>query len=275
MWQSGRWRWWVACAAGACIAGGPATVLAHDTWFHVADQQPGSGLLVLHLGSGPRYPRSQESVPAARLADAGCVDEAGAERALAPRSQLPVALELRSRVGGARAAGCWLELRPMQLTLTPELVRVYVDDIHAPPAVRAAWAAQLKAGIAWNEVYRKFVRVELAMPTAPTPASMAALRRPRGYPLELVPVGAEPVRAGKPAEFQALADGKPVAGLPVEFVNLRSPLGIWKDTDARGRITLALPVGGEWLLRSTVLEPPPAAGEPWHSRFATLTVQVP
>lgn len=268
-------RLWPTFAAGACIASCSAPVFAHDTWFHVADQQPGSGLLVLHLGSGARYPKSLESVPAARVADAGCVDGAGTDRALTARSQLPAALELRSRVGEARAAACWLELRPLQVTLTPELVRTYFDDVHASPAVRAAWDTQQKAGIAWTEVYRKFVRVELAIAGTPPPASAIALRRARGYPLELVPVGAEPVRSGKPAEFQALADGKPVAGLPVEFVNLRSPLGIWKETDGRGRITLTLPFGGEWLLRSTALEPPAAAGQPWNSRFATLTVQVP
>ena len=100
------------------------------------------------------------------------------------------------------------------------------------------------------------------------------MRKPRNYPLELVPVGNDPVRAGGESEYQALADGKPVPNLAVEFVSLRSPLGIWKQTDADGRMRVSLPYGGEWLLRATVLVVPTSPQEPWRSSFATLTVQV-
>ena len=248
------------------------SAIAHDTWLHVAPRQPGSGLLALELGSGARYPKNDGAVPASQTVNAGCVDDQGVASALLPRSEDGV-LELRARVDAARAAACWLALKPIDLTLTPELVQVYFHDIRAPQSVREHWAAQQQAGIAWHEIYRKFVRIELPVLGAEPPASVAALRRPRGFPLELVPVGDAPVQAHTPAEYQALADGKPVAGLPVEFVSERSPLGIWTQTDAQGRVRLALPFGGEWLLRATALDPPASRQEPWHSRFATLTVQ--
>jgi hypothetical protein len=181
---------------------------------------------------------------------------------------------MRSRVGDARAAACWLELTPIAFTLTPDLVQVYFDDIRAPQSVRDLWAAQQKAGIGWREVYRKFVRAELPLPGAAPATSVAALRGARGFPLELVPLGDAPVRARVAADYQALADGKPVAGLPVEFVSIRSPLGIWTQSDAQGRIRLALPFPGEWLLRATALDPPASPRDAWHSRFATLTVLV-
>ena len=61
---------------------------AHDTWLHRAQRQPGSGLLVLELGSGGRYPHSEFAIAGSRVADASCVDEAGRRSALVPRTCL-------------------------------------------------------------------------------------------------------------------------------------------------------------------------------------------
>lgn len=252
-------------ASGAC---------AHDTWLHVSAVQPGVGLLGLDMGSGARYPKSEEAVPGSRLVEPECVDETGTTHPLVPRQDVDVRLELRARMGSAGAASCWTELLPVELVLTPELVQVYFQDVRPPQAVKDAWAARQKAGIGWKEIYRKFTRIETAVPGPASPASWAALRKPRNYPLELLPVGDAPVRPGIESEYQALANGKPVAGLAVEFVSLRSPVGIWRETDAQGRMKLALPYAGEWLLRATVLDVPPSLQDVWRSKFATLTVQV-
>lgn len=262
-----------AALLGLCLAASTAT-FAHDTWLHVAEQQPGSGLLVLEMGSGSRYPRSEGAVPGSRVVAPGCVDESRNSRSLAPRQELATTLELRARAGDARALACWLELLPVDLVLTPELVQVYFQDIRAPQPVRDAWAAQQKAGIGWKEVYRKYVRIETPLQGSDAVTDWAALRKPRNHALELVPVGREALRAGKDAEYQALAGGKPVADLAVEFVSLRNPAGIWRQTDANGRMRVALPFAGEWLLRATVLHVPASPQEPWRSEFATLTVQV-
>lgn len=261
----------LAALALAALAGASQ---AHDTWLHVAGQQPGSGLLGLEMGSGARYPKSEGAVPGSRLVSPGCVDETGASHPLAPRQEHDVTLDLRARTGDAKALACWTELLPVDLVLTPALVQVYFQDVRVPQAVRDAWAAQQKAGIGWKEVYRKYVRIETALPGAEPAASWAALRKPRNYPLELVPVGDAPVRPGVEAEYQALSNGKPVPGLAVEFVSLRSPVGIWKETDANGRMRLAVPYAGEWLLRATVLDVPATPEDIWRSKFATLTVQV-
>jgi hypothetical protein len=259
-------------AVALCLACNAAA--AHDTWLHVADRQPGSGLLGLTMGSGARYPKSEGAVPGSRLVGPGCVDESGAAHPLAPRQEQQLTLELRARVGNARAVGCWLELLPVDLVLTPELVQAYFQDVRPPQAVRDAWAAQQKAGIGWKEVYRKYVRIETPVPGAQAAGFWAALRKPRNYPLELVPLGDAPLRSRTEAEFQALSGGKPVAGLAVEFVSLRSPLGIWKETGSDGRMKVALPFAGEWLLRATVLDVPRSMQDAWQSKFATLTVQV-
>lgn len=265
-------RW--ALAGATLIAAALCTsACAHDTWFHLAKRQPESGLLALELGSGARYPKNEGAIPGSHVIHAGCVDDKGVDSALLPRSEDGI-LELRARVGDARSAACWLELTPIDFTLTPELVQVYFDDIRAPQSVRDYWAAQRKAGIGWHEIYRKFVRTEVPVPGGGPASSVAALRQVRGFPLELVPAGDAPVRARLATDYLALSGGKPVAGLPVEFVSNRSPLGIWTQSDAQGRIRLALPFPGEWLLRATALDPPASPREAWHSRFATLTVQV-
>ncbi|MGZ5179120.1 MAG: DUF4198 domain-containing protein [Ramlibacter sp.] len=258
----------------ASLAACSAASWAHDSWLRAADAQPGSGLVALDLGNSARYPRSDGPTPAPRIAQSGCVDEQGTRTALLPRGEQSVWLELRARLGAARAAGCWVELKPKDIALTPELVQAYLDDIRAPQAVRAAWAEQQRGGLPWREVYRKFIRIELPALRGADAVDLAALRRPRGFPLELVPVGSQPLRAGAPGEFLALADGRPVAGLPVEFVSRRSPVGVWRQSDADGRIRIALPFGGEWFLRSTVLDVPATPQDAWHSRFANLTVMV-
>lgn len=254
--------------AGALVAG---PVRAHDTWLRPTTAQPDPALLLLELAGGARYPRVDDSVPTARIARSGCVDAAGNRHALVARGNRDMALELRSRAGSAAATACWVALQPARISLEPRLVQTYLDDVRASPAVRVAWARQLQAGGTWNEVYRKLARTERE-PSA-SPSGLERLRMPLGAPLELLPVGGQAVQARQPAEFQALADGRPVTGLAVEFVSARSPLGVWQQTDARGRVSLALPFAGEWLLRATVLELPDADGV-WHSRFATLTVQV-
>lgn len=259
--------------AAALITALTTLAAAHDTWLHVAERQPGSGLLALHLGTGAHYPRNEGAVPASHVIRAGCVSERGVKSALLPRSEEGV-LELRTRLADARAAACWLELAPIDFTLSPDLVEVYFHDIRAPQAARDFWAAQQKSGIAWHETYRKFVRMELPLPGAEPGAHVAALRAARGFPLELVPLGDAPVRARVPADYQALANGRPVAGLPVQFVSIRNPLGIWTQTDSQGRIRFAAPFAGEWLLRATALDQPASLQERWHSRFATLTVVV-
>lgn len=247
-------------------------VSAHDSWLRVLPEQPGNGLLALELGVGSRYPKSEGPTPAGSLAQAGCTDAAGQRFVLAPRGERASGLELRARVGGSTPLACWMELRPFDVELTPALVQVYFDEVRAPAAVRQAWARQLAGGGSFEETYRKVARIEL--PSPEPGLDLSPLRKPLGFPLELLPSGGAPLRRGAVASFQALSSGRPVAGLAVEFVSRRNPLGIWRETDGEGRISIALPLDGEWLLRATALEPPDAQGQRWRSRFATLTVFV-
>ena len=195
---------------------------AHDSWL-----APGPGG-DLAFTTGNRYPRGESSVPVA----ARCI-------------------------GGS----CWMETPTFEVALTPALVAVYFKDIRPDDAVRAAWAAQLERGGAWQERYAKFARIE---------RGDAASSRPVGAELEIVAEGDGPLRAGQDARFRVLSKGQPVAGLSVELVSERSALGVWSRSDAEGRVQWRLPFGGAWLVRAVRLQP---EGERWRSRFATLAFE--
>ena len=57
-------------------------------------------------------------------------------------------------------------------------------------------------------------------------------------------LGDNPIAVGQPLAFQVLRDGRPLAGFPVELVSERSPLGIWRETDANGMLHHTLPFAG-------------------------------
>jgi hypothetical protein len=69
-----------------------------------------------------------------------------------------------------------------------------------------------------------------------------------------------------------LRDGRPLAGLAVELRSDLSPIGIWRSTDADGRVELTLPLAARWILRGTDVRP--ADGDRWDSRFVTLAFEV-
>lgn len=246
----------------ACLLALAWPALAHDTWLAV--QPPVEGRTALALGTGHHFPRPEAGVPAASLGEAHCVDGTGARRPLAIEAETKRALQLRTDARGPFA--CWAALNTHDAALTPAQVEAYLRDIRPPEAVRVAWAAQQRRGLAWSERYVKFARIEHGTRAA-TPQALQVLRAPVGLPLELVIEGDAPLRVGAPARFRLLAEGRPVAGQPVQLLGEHGAVGLWSRTDAEGRLGWRLPFGGTWLLRTTLLE---ADGDAWRSRFATL-----
>jgi hypothetical protein len=161
----------------------------------------------------------------------------------------------------ARAGPDWVELREFDITLDDKLVDVYLREAQPSQEVRERWQRLHARGVPWQERYRKFMRIEGAQ-TGSSPV---------GLDLEFVAVGGGGVRAGDQARFVALSNGKPVAGLAVELVSERSPLGAWSRTNGNGEVEWQLPFAGRWLVRSILIEPD---GETkWASRFATFAFE--
>jgi hypothetical protein len=246
----------------AAAAGGTTLALAHDSWL--AAQGDGG----LTMRTGERYPLATSAPPASSLAEAACVDGRFRAQPLQAGVPTPTALPLAVPTAAQGPLACWVALHEHTITLPPELVDVYFREIRPPQHLRAAWAAQHQDGLAWQERYRKVARIERSRPGDP-PEALRAVRAPRNLPLEIVVDGDAPLRAGQPAGFRVLAQGRPVADLAVELVNERSPLGLWSRTDAQGRLRHVLPFAGTWLLRATLLEQDAEPGR-WRSRFVTL-----
>ena len=231
-----RWPDATRCAA-ACLALAAASACAHDSWY--ARDAAGGDLTIV---TGTRYPKVDLVVPPESIADSRCTS-AGASRS------------------------CWAEFRDFDITLDDKLVDVYLREVNPPADIAARWRALRAHGVAWQERYRKFTRIEIA-PPGESAQRLAALRRPSGAGLEIVAAPDSPLRAGAVARFDVMSHGRPVEGLAVELVSERSPLGIWRRSDERGEVRLPLPFGGAWLVRAVSIEADGA--ERWRSRFATF-----
>jgi len=256
---------WAACAQ------------AHDSWLAPARGPAAPGSVALELTTGSHYPLQEFSQTESSVARSGCVDAGGKRLALRPVREQPRWLDLDARLAGdGRAAiACWVELHTAEVDIEPRIVQVYFRDIQASPAIRATWSDLQSRNVPWHERYRKFARIELAGAAGIAPQALAAARRPVGLDLEIVVLGDRPVAIGEPLRFQVLRDGRPLAGLPVELRSERSPLGIWRQSDAHGVIEHRLPFGGRWLLRATDLRESPEAPGTWASRFVTLAIEAP
>jgi Domain of unknown function (DUF4198) len=260
---------WLALSSGAA--------LAHDTWFQV---QKSASPPTLWLGTGDRYPVHDSRIEFEYLKRHGCVRHselaargAAAGRPLSPLSgpagRQPTALALRLPAAAAEPGtsvphSCWVTLVPFDVEIELPKVEVYLKEIGAGPALRAAWAAEHAAGRTWRERFIKHARVEIG----------AALPLPVGMPLEAVLLQPVSPKAKEAVRFQLLHGGRPLADQPVELISELSKLGLWSRTDAQGQFEATLPLAGNWLLRSTLLRPPAQPGARWESDFVTLAFEV-
>lgn len=268
-----------------------ASAAAHDTWFTPLPPTP-RGQLVLALGTGAAFPGYEVAIAAAQLADSGCTGDGVREKPLREGVELsldglrqwfsgatstagaPPVLALRTGrpVSPAVSVSCWARLVAIDITIDDPTVDLYLDEVQALPAVRERWAALKARGVRWQETYVKHARIEIdgegdtaavataALPTLGLDLRMEAERRP--------------LRAGDTVRFQLLRDGQPLAGQPLQLVGDGSGVGIWRRTDAEGRLELLLPAAGRWLLRGTELRPAPDGSDRWDSRFVTLAFEV-
>ncbi len=266
---------WARRALAALAAlGAAAAVQAHDTWFEPLAAGPGAapgGLLL--LGTGNRFPVRETAVDPAFFAGQGCATAGSTESAAAAasvqgqgRATVDVPLQMRGYTPDATrllappgARSCWVQLQPLPIEIDDDKVALYLREIQAGPALRQRWAELQARGVRWVERYSKHARIDFT-PAGASPVPMA---------MDLVWE-----HAGDDGHrFVVLRDGQPLAGLPLELQSARAALGIWRRSDAQGRITLPALPAGRWLLRGTDLRPAPDQPDAWDSRFVTLAFE--
>ena len=286
-----------------------AAAAAHDSWLAAGPVAATEGAAWLALGTGNQFPTQESGIDAPFVVRRGCRGASPATPSVKPVKpatdaaalvstlvstlvptlvptplptlvptplptplptlalkalrNLPTALLLQLPRG---AVTCWVQLTPFDVEVAPDKVPVYLKEIQATPEVRATWAAMQARGLPWRERYTKYARIEFGGkgPRAALPLGMdVRLDSPRA-----------PIRAGDELGFQVLRDGAPIADLPVELVNDVNPLGIWRKTDAEGRVRVMVPLAGRWLLRSVDLRVSRKTADEWESWFVTLAFQV-
>ena len=253
------------------VAGSAA---AHDTWFApLPGDGPGSTLLA--LGTGAQFPRQETALDRGLLQASACQQPGGPATPLHWVAYREDATVLRaSRPGGpGKRMQCWLQAKPLAVTLDDAVAALYLDEIRAAPALRTRWAGLRARGVRWQEQYTKHARIVLPGDAGSGDAGADAPPDGAAVPgLDLQPaMPTTPLRAGDLLRVQLLRDGQPLAGLPVVLRNDLSPLPLWHRSDAQGWVTLALPLAARWLLSAVDLRPSTAQADAWDSRFASLT----
>jgi hypothetical protein len=251
---------WVAAACAL-----PAR--AHDTWFAPL-QADAPGSVALALGTGNQFPVHESGIGMQYLLYSGCRHEPGsAPLALQRTADAPTALNVRVRAERGLPLSCWAQTAAFEVELSDDKIALYLKEIQAPPTVREAWAQMRARGVPWKERYTKHARIELNPgASAAVPVNMAMdvlLESPQRTP-----------RPGEPMQFRVLRNGQPLADLPVELRGDRVALGIWRTTDAEGRVRFPAPLPGRWLLRGTDLRPSQREPDTWESRFVTLAFEI-
>ena len=254
----------VAAFALAAAAHG---ALAHDTWFAPLPAGRDGGV-ALALGTGNQFPVQESGIDIKHLVYSGCRHEPGsAPIALQRTADAPTALNLRVRAERGLPLSCWAQTAAFDVELADDKIALYFKEIQAPPEVRDAWARMRARGVKWKERYTKHARIELNTgPSATAPVNMAMdvlLESPQRTP-----------RPGEPMQFRVLRNGQPLGDFAVELRGDRSALGIWRKTDAEGRVRLPAPLPGRWVLRGTDLRVSEREPDTWESRFVTLAFEI-
>lgn len=269
-----------ALVAGVALTAGAAATGTHDdTWLVPARATIPSGVdAAFDLTSGAAFPTSATAVSAAHVRTAR-VRTAGRTEALPAPATGARALRFRVPLRRTGVATVWVSLAPRPLTLDSAGVLRYLDAIDAPDSVRVAYLRQLPVdGVRqWRERAARHAttHVLVSSPLRPRPSQDASWNVPTGLPLELVPLrDPTALHPGDSLTVRLLARGRPLAHTAVGTVAPDGRAQPARRTDAEGRLTVALPRSGRWLLRATHLRHVDTPQVDWESDFATLTVAV-
>jgi Domain of unknown function (DUF4198) len=259
-------RWvvavWLSAAASAS--------LAHDTWFRL-EPAATRGEVLMALGTGNQYPVQESPVAASHLRRSGCSGGSGA-MPLVPAGDTPTALLVRAPTPVSTLT-CWAQLVPFDIELPPYKVKIYLREINAPPAVHEAWARLQARGIVWKERYTKHARIELR--TGLQDGASPTTAKPVGMGMDVVlESGLQTIRPGDALVFQVLRDSAPLADFAVELRSDQHRVGLWRRTDAEGRVRIHAPLPGKWVLRGTDLRLSESVPDTWESRFVTLAFEI-
>lgn len=250
--------------------GGPP-VLAHDLWIAPTDFSPSLQQIVgLRLQIGENL--DGEPLPLIPgLVNQFVVRDSAGRRPVAGRRGADPAGAMRVAVPGLHIVG--YHSHPSRVELAPDKFDAYLVE-EGLDSVIAARAGRTESGAMVREIYLRCAKSLVAV----GPASDAQGDLALGFPLELV-TEANPyaARADQPLQLRLTFLDRPLPGALVVAMNSLNPhLKQRVRSDADGRVRLALPPGGMWLVKAVHMVAAPAGADAdWASYWASLTFEVP
>jgi uncharacterized GH25 family protein len=238
---------------------------AHDFWIEPSTFRPAPGQNVsvaLRVGEhflGDPVPRR------AQLFETFTVRDSVGERAVIGfENQEPAGVFHIDQQGlsiiGYRSTGAPLELPAVKFE---EFLRT--QGLERISALRASRGESNKPD---REMFYRFAKSMVA-----AGSGAAGFDRPFGYRFEIVPE-TNPMAAA-PLRVRVLLEGKPLAGALVTALHRDDPAArLTSRTDAAGRVTLALPKPGVWLVKAVEMMPAPRGSSfDWEGLWASLTFE--
>jgi hypothetical protein len=222
--------------------------LAHDFWIEPSTYRPAPAATVtasLRVGmdfAGDPVARSST------LIDSFVVRDASGERPVNGfENQDPAGI---IRVTGPAVIG--YRSKGSMLEQTPEKFAQFLREeglLHVVPAPPAR---------GHRERFTRYAKA-LVGPYAPA--------KPFGWRFELVPLGT-------PSSLRLLFEQKPLAGALVTAIARDDDARVSARTDRQGKVTLALPHDGVWLVKAThLVAAAPGSGAEWESLWASVTFE--
>lgn len=164
-----------------------------------------------------------------------------------------------------------VNLKPERIEISPEAVESYLREINADPSVRFSWQNDPGRG-RWQELRSRFSKtfVRVGEPTA----GARGWEEPMGFALELVP-RRDPtdLREGDSLPVRVFNNGRPVAGIAVQFLTARGNREHVDFTDAQGGATAVLDRAGIWVIQCMTVIRSKGGDDPWESYRAAMTVR--
>lgn len=264
-------------ALGVASAIGLANpVTAHDFWvqpvaYWARPEVP--TVFTLQVGHGPFRLRSP--IPARRIVRLEAIGPDG--RRLDQRGRLQLGLAQKDGDFVIPTPGTYVLALQTDDAAQSHLPAIRYNDYLKVEGLTAALALRLKqrqTDMDGSENYSRCAKVIIQVGRVAN-GSQAAVTRPVGLPLEIVPEQspyAEPRSATLPV--RVLYFGRPLAGALVKLTDLQNdanPLDT-RRTDASGRAIFGMPKRGTWLLNVIwTRAQPPSAETDFETTFSSLT----
>lgn len=249
-----------------------APLYAHDTWLAPSQYRAAAASpITLSFSSGMEFPKLDHAIATDRVASAKW-QTASNRGELASGQPAEHALEFRADArDGITVYTVVLHPRPSKLKR--EQVHEYIAHLGIPnaDALFEDWQRTSKS----EETAYRYMKYAKTFVRTGTADVSPVFAEPAGMRLELVPrQDPTSLAAGGTLDVVLLDRGKALARHPVALLREGSKEPIAATTDAEGRVRLALPASGRYMLRATVLEPSEDKTTAWDVHFTTMTFEV-